>query len=461
MAAKKLIAIILCVIASLFLIAYLTPVLTSIDTYYPGTIINGKDYSFKSPLFVENEMHVSPADYELKIKFRDGTEILNGKDIAFSIDYMNQLENIKASQNPFLWLGALPEKKYNISTSVRFDEALLDLRLDDFEELDVENMKYPENPRIKVNDEDGTVEALLGDQGNYIKDIDGLCERIKEAILNQESTIDVDDEGFYLEPDYSSEDPKIQSCLDFCNSIADLKIKYMYGEDYTLPIPANQLLGVVDITENYNCSINKEKVRNLVTYISALNDTYGKDRTFTTHNMKKITLSNADYGWQIDIDKETDDLYNDIVNRADVTRTPSFSSTAFTYDEYGNDIGGSYCEVDLTEQHVYIYQNGSLLMDSACVTGNTALRRGTPPGLYYIVYKQSPAILKGDDYETPVTYWMPFVRGIGFHDATWRGSFGGTIYQYNGSHGCVNLPYSFAQQLFYVVEAGMPVIVHE
>ena len=40
-----------------------------------------------------------------------------------------------------------------------------------------------------------------------------------------------------------------------------------------------------------------------------------------------------------------------------------------------------------------------------------------------------------------VTYWMPFNGGIGFHDATWRGCFGGQIYIWSGSHGCVNMPY--------------------
>ena len=68
--------------------------------------------------------------------------------------------------------------------------------------------------------------------------------------------------------------------------------------------------------------------------------------------------------------------------------------------------------------------------------------------------------LKGEDYESKVTYWMPFNGGIGFHDATWRGSFGGDIYVWGGSHGCVNMPYYNAEELFYEVEEGMPVIVY-
>ena len=50
--------------------------------------------------------------------------------------------------------------------------------------------------------------------------------------------------------------------------------------------------------------------------------------------------------------------------------------------------------------------------------------RQTPAGIYTIYYKKSPDVLIGKqlangkyEYEQPVTYWMPFNGGIGFHDA--------------------------------------------
>ena len=48
--------------------------------------------------------------------------------------------------------------------------------------------------------------------------------------------------------------------------------------------------------------------------------------------------------------------------------------------------------------------------------------------------------LVGDNYVTPVKYWMPFNGGIGLHDAVWQSAFGGERYKTKGSHGCVNLP---------------------
>ena len=50
--------------------------------------------------------------------------------------------------------------------------------------------------------------------------------------------------------------------------------------------------------------------------------------------------------------------------------------------------------------------------------------------------------LKGQDYNSEVSFWLPFNGDVGIHDASWRSEFGGSIYKTRGSHGCVNTPYS-------------------
>ena len=55
---------------------------------------------------------------------------------------------------------------------------------------------------------------------------------------------------------------------------------------------------------------------------------------------------------------------------------------------------------------------------------------------------------------------MPFVGNVGFHSASWRNSFGGSIYINNGSHGCVNLSEASAKQLYSLVEKGDPVVTY-
>ena len=58
------------------------------------------------------------------------------------------------------------------------------------------------------------------------------------------------------------------------------------------------------------------------------------------------------------------------------------------------------------------------------------------------------------NYDCPVDYWMPFNGGVGLHDADWRGSFGGEIYKKNGSHGCVNIPPKYADDVYNNVSVG-------
>ncbi|MCD8015097.1 MAG: L,D-transpeptidase [Lachnospiraceae bacterium] len=59
-----------------------------------------------------------------------------------------------------------------------------------------------------------------------------------------------------------------------------------------------------------------------------------------------------------------------------------------------------------------------------------------------------------------MTYWMPFANGQGLHDATWRSSFGGTLYQTYGSHGCINLPLAAAATIYNTITAGYPIIIY-
>ena len=112
-------------------------------------------------------------------------------------------------------------------------------------------------------------------------------------------------------------------------------------------------------------------------------------------------------------------------------------------------------------------ENRADFIRAACVTGNLSKDYDTPPGIFPLTYKERDRVLRGAkradgtyEYESPVSYWMPFNGGIGLHDANWRSSFGGEIYKTSGSHGCVNLPPSAVPALYEMVYKGMPVICY-
>ena len=51
--------------------------------------------------------------------------------------------------------------------------------------------------------------------------------------------------------------------------------------------------------------------------------------------------------------------------------------------------------------------------------------------------------------------------GIGIHDASWRTSFGGSIYKSKGSHGCINTPFEAVKTIYENSYTGIPVIVYK
>ena len=96
---------------------------------------------------------------------------------------------------------------------------------------------------------------------------------------------------------------------------------------------------------------------------------------------------------------------------------PVYAMTAASH--WLPDWGTTYAEVDLTGQHVYMFQEGNLVWDAPCVTGNIAKNYNTP-GIYSLTYKEMDRILRGAkkadgtyEYESHVDYWMPFNGGIG------------------------------------------------
>lgn len=118
-------------------------------------------------------------------------------------------------------------------------------------------------------------------------------------------------------------------------------------------------------------------------------------------------------------------------------------------------VTNAYIDVSISNQKLYYYENGQLVLSSDIVTG---INNGTPTGDYSVLYKARNVYLKGANYTSFVNFWIAFIgHSYGFHDASWRSSFGGEIYKTNGSHGCVNMPYASVSELYEIVQIGTPV----
>lgn len=105
-------------------------------------------------------------------------------------------------------------------------------------------------------------------------------------------------------------------------------------------------------------------------------------------------------------------------------------------------VGSSYIIISIAYQRViWAYIGSQRIVDAPVITGRPLMP--TPRGLFAIQpYKESPSVLVGEDYESPVQM-IPFLgNAYGLHDASfWQTQgFGGDLYLYLGSHGYGQYP---------------------
>ena len=130
-------------------------------------------------------------------------------------------------------------------------------------------------------------------------------------------------------------------------------------------------------------------------------------------------------------------------------------------NSFGADVGDTYVEIDLSEQHMWYIVDNNIYVSTPVVTGNYG-SMDTPTGVFSVQSMATDVSLVGDDYVSFVEYWIAFIgSSYGIHDASWRSEFGGDIYKGDGSHGCVNTPYSAVQKIYRHIDVGTPVIVHD
>ena len=119
---------------------------------------------------------------------------------------------------------------------------------------------------------------------------------------------------------------------------------------------------------------------------------------------------------------------------------------------------GNFTLVSISGQYLECYVDGVLQVRADCVTGN-AKKSPTPTGVYQVYHKNHDFDMNGNP-GNHVKYFTCFNGGIGIHDAPWRhGKFGGTIYQSNGSHGCVNTTEEAARIVYENSKKGTYIIV--
>ena len=444
------------IILGIVLVIYLLGSLFFRSHFYIRSKVNGVDASFKNAESTYAKIVNSADKYTISFVDNDGEVIneVNSSDLGVGVNYdVNQVQDLLDSQTGFNWLlRMIVPAEYYTATGNSYDSEKVKAVAASLDFSQQASTVESEDAYIKFDgDKFVIVEEVYGDR----IDEEGVEEAIIYAVENLQRVINVSD--CYNKPDVKADDEKLNAALEQLNKYMDTDIHYDLGEGYTEEIPAATKATWFKLDEDNNISFDRDAIGEYVNSMGDKYNTYGKKKQFITTSGEAIEVPAGSFGWRIAYDGEIDAIIADLEGGEDVTRD-------FTYLYYGtshgeHDYGNSYVEVNLTEQHVYVYKDGEMVFDTPCVSGKISANHGTHTGVYPIAYKQKDATLKGDNYESHVNYWMPFNMGEGLHDATWRSSFGGTIYKTSGSHGCINLPLSAAETIYNIVEAGWPVIV--
>lgn len=434
---------------------------TDFHRFVVGTIINGVPVSgmttADAEAYIEGYFN---GGYTLEIEDTEGVrEAITDTSIGYTVDVTGDLEAILKEENDGGRVsGPGVEHRYTVDAELKYDEAALRALLENM--AFVKNASPTSDAYITPYEEGKAFSIVPEVQGTEI-DMDKLMAAVKEALNSQTQLLKVENLDCYKTVQITSDNADLNQMCANLNRYKDINITYVFGDQQEI-LPGLEAVKWIDGVSGSAIQVNQQKVAEYVKYLADKYDTYGKPHTFTSTSGRQVSV-NGDYGWQINQAEEAVALTRMVQNGTNQTREPAYSRTAAS--RTGNDFGTTYVEVDMGLQHIYMYENGTLIAEAPIVTGNVSRGWTTPEGLYTLYYKERDRVLRGPkradgtySYESPVSYWMPFNGGIGLHDANWRGKFGGEIYKNNGSHGCINIPPKTAAVIFEHAYKGIPIL---
>lgn len=323
----------------------------------------------------------------------------------------------------------------------------------------------PYRATIAYNAEAGQFEGIDGVSGDAPV-YDNAATNLTRAVKELKDKVELTSATGYVDGEKAADSDLVKKALKEANAYIGVTVTCNFtpatGEAATETVGKDQIAKWLIVgNDGLSVSLDGENMATYCTELAKKHDV-SKKKTgqFKTTGGSIINVPVASSGQTVDGNKLYEAIAEAINNKKSATVEAVYSEAK--EEETGEYVtyGGNYCEVDLTNQMVYVYKNGELVVSSQCVTGCISKGHGTPTGVYSIFSRDKDRYLRGDGYKSWVNFFIPFNGGIGFHDASWRSTFGGNIYLYSGSHGCINMPYSAAKKLYENVTLDEKVIVY-
>ena len=459
---KRVMAVLIAlVLISTFVGVYVLMVQSFEGKYLPRTTINGLDVGGMTREEAVAALEHETDDYGVEIHVGDYAGAFMGRHIGLSRDENMMVEKSWPEVDPRMWLPHLiVPQEFVVEDGIDFNEPVLrDVVMRSVD--DHNNMALPHDQvKIELDEETGTY-SLSGTTSGTAVDKNAVADAVV-ADVREFKTESTPDPALALHPAEIMDLPAYAYAVVRANICRTTPVPILVAGEQVDELSVEQERAWVTIDSEPKVVVDEDALRawaeETVVYTAWHQDdwsAYSLDvDAFVAGLAGRLSLGIVE-GYEVPV---VDELKREGASRE------------YAYERGGwNPELGRYIDVDLEAQFVRLFdETGNVIWESACVSGDVYQDRSTVTGVFDIYSKQTNATLVGldydndgqPDYESFVNYWMPFYGGYGLHDATWRSTFGGDLYYYDGSHGCINLPFAKAKELFEITFVGEKVNVH-
>lgn len=403
---------------------------------------------------LQEKVTSAASSWKLTISGQNFNLTIPANDISYQVDSKTFVQDVSSAHNPFLWpYYLISQPTFNIEPPISYDKEALTQKITSAVEEFNQTATPPTNATLTFDTGEQAFVITPQAYGTALN-ADLVIKAADEAITSHKDSLELTQNE--LEPAAVLQDnPALAKAKETANTYLAQNITLTKGGTELLKLDAATISGWVTLSDTQEVNLDTEKIK------AWANDTLSA----------QIARSDEENDYALDGDTLAQAIASQIVaqNTAAIEIPAKIVETR-PKETPGARERGRHIDVNLSTQYARFYdENGTVIWRSQIVTGNTSQGMGTPEGTFSINAKKRNQTLIGadanedgePDYKTPVDYWMPFQGNmIGFHDATWRTRFGGSIYSYAGSHGCVNLPPANAAKLYDLVKVGDKVYVH-
>lgn len=445
-------------------VIYVGGVLLFWNKFLPGTTVGGREVGLLSPEEVTVDLLIETQQNRVYLTGVNGVkESMSFQELGVYRQMDNQFVGWELPS--WTWFFDIWHPvAYDVGSDWFYDVRTIDSAVRQLD-LVTGNSRNDKSDLRVVQQEDGQFALVRTMDGQYVN-VKRLVQVVQEHLDAGDVSIDLVEEDCYLDTGEIVEGADVESQV----SLAELQA-------HPLTVCLDDILfeTVPEAVqaELFYVSDDKVMIRSnvLYSYVVSLADRYNTDknpRMFRSSLGTEVDMTSVDgstyQGYVLDESGVFAAMLNQLVSG-------DFSAVDAVWLSKGgsltgeSDIGDTYLELSLESQHLWYYVDGVCVTETDVVTGQPDKGYATPSGMYFVRQLYTDYRMYYPDGAADCSYFISVTPdGVGIHDATWKDAFGGTLYQIQGSHGCVNVPLAKVQEIFESLEGlddwQIPVVIY-